>query len=205
MSGASKLNAKQIRDVLFHLLKSSVSTEVSWLKCTGDVHLASGNPALAMKCYLEYLALSTDFFEKHSMSHWTDNCLFRRMIKCSELMQAFTQVRGNGWHVISNTKLNSILSQAMILCQFLTEVDYSTAFGMAQEKVTTDAGDSLYGFIWDLTILEFLINLHTKRGEFNKRQQAVKKSRVLLLWVQFPNIQGSISDENYGSNGIEFK
>jgi integrator complex subunit 8 len=47
------------------------------------------------------------------------------------------------------------------------------AFGMAQEKLTSDAGDSLYGFIWDLTILEFLINLHTKRNEISKRQQAV--------------------------------
>jgi len=96
VSGSSKLNARQIRDVLFQLLKSSGPNEVMWLKCMGDVYLASGTPAIAMRCYLEYLALSTDFFEKHtSTDHWIDNNLFRRMIKCSELMQAYTQVRWN--------------------------------------------------------------------------------------------------------------
>lgn len=61
----------------------------------------------------------------------------------------------------------------MILCQFLTEVDYSMAFGKAQEKITSDASDALYGYIWDLTILEFLINLHSKRNETTKRHEAV--------------------------------
>lgn len=68
-----------------------------------------------------------------------------------------------------------LISQAVVLSQFLSpEVDYSVAFGMAIEKTTNDASDSLYGFIWDLTILEFLINLHTKRNEMAKRQQAVR-------------------------------
>lgn len=68
-----------------------------------------------------------------------------------------------------------LLVQAVVLSQFLSpEVDYSVAFGMAIEKTTNDASDSLYGFIWDLTILEFLINLHTKRNEMAKRQQAVR-------------------------------
>lgn len=47
------------------------------------------------------------------------------------------------------------------------------AFGKAQEKITSDASDALYGYIWDLTILEFLINLHSKRNETTKRQEAV--------------------------------
>jgi len=66
-----------------------------------------------------------------------------------------------------------MISQAVVLCQFLTEVDYSMAFGMAHEKTTNDSSDSLYGFIWDLTVLEFLINLHAKRSETSKRLQAV--------------------------------
>jgi len=60
-----------------------------------------------------------------------------------------------------------------VLCQFLPEVDYSMAFGMAQEKITNDSSDSLYGFVWDLTILEFIVNLHAKRNEVSKRLQAV--------------------------------
>jgi len=46
---------------------------------------------------------------------------------------------------------------------------------MAQEKTSLDAADALYGFIWDSTILEFLINLHFKRNELSKLQQAVSK------------------------------
>ena len=58
-------------------------------------------------------------------------------------------------------------------------MDYTTAFGMAQEKVTLDGSDALYGFIWDLTILEFLENLHTKRNETKKKQEVVRQYYVL--------------------------
>ncbi|CAG7830328.1 unnamed protein product, partial [Allacma fusca] len=163
ISGSSKLNIHQVQDFLFHLLQLALirSEETLWLKCLGDVHLASGSPALAMKSYVEYLAISTDFFEKTVCPCWGDNALFRKMIKCCEGLQCFTQ--------------------AMLLCQFLTDVDYNVAFGMAQEKVSSDASDSLYGFIWDLTILEFLVNLHTKRNETKKRQEAVKLLGLLEL------------------------
>lgn len=67
------------------------------------------------------------------------------------------------------------------MCQFLTEVDYSLAFGKAQEQMSSDASDSLYGFIWDLAILEFLISLHSKRNEFRKKQQAMKVMGLLEL------------------------
>jgi len=167
VAGSSKLNSKHIRDFLFTVLERATKISrgaevVIWLRCLGDVHLASGAPSLAMKVYLEYLAVHTDFFEKANAPIWGDTKLFKRMIKCCELLGSFTQ--------------------AMILCQFLyPEVDYSVAFGMAQEKVTNDSSDSLYGFIWDLTILEFLINLHTKRNETSKRQQAIKVMGLLEL------------------------
>lgn len=35
--------------------------------------------------------------------------------------------------------------------------------------------DSYYPCIWDTTILEFLVNLHTKRGEQHRKQQAVSR------------------------------
>ncbi len=161
VSGSSKLNSKHIRDFLFTLLERATRITrggemFTWLRCLGDVHLASGSASLAMKCYIEYLAMCTDFFEKSNAPHWNDVKLFTRMIKCCEMLSCFTQ--------------------AVVLCQFLSpEVDYSVAFGMAQEKTTNDSSDSLYGFIWDLTILEFLINLHTKRNEMAKRQQAVRQ------------------------------
>uniref|UniRef100_A0A8C5T9D0 Integrator complex subunit 8 n=1 Tax=Malurus cyaneus samueli TaxID=2593467 RepID=A0A8C5T9D0_9PASS len=64
--------------------------------------------------------------------------------------------------------------QVAILCQFLREVDYKTAFKALQEQNSHDAMDSYYEYIWDVTILEYLTYLHHKRGETDKRQIAIK-------------------------------
>uniref|UniRef100_A0A8C6XAT4 Integrator complex subunit 8 n=1 Tax=Naja naja TaxID=35670 RepID=A0A8C6XAT4_NAJNA len=64
--------------------------------------------------------------------------------------------------------------QVAILCQFLREVDYKTAFKALQEQNSHDAMDSYYDYIWDITILEYLTYLHHKRGETDKKQIAIK-------------------------------
>uniref|UniRef100_A0A8P4K3K0 INTS8 TPR repeats domain-containing protein n=1 Tax=Dicentrarchus labrax TaxID=13489 RepID=A0A8P4K3K0_DICLA len=64
--------------------------------------------------------------------------------------------------------------QVAVLCQFLREVDYMTAFKALQEQNSHDAMDSFYDYIWDVTILEYLTHIHHKRGETEKRQIAVK-------------------------------
>ncbi|XP_063672488.1 integrator complex subunit 8 isoform X4 [Pan troglodytes] len=64
--------------------------------------------------------------------------------------------------------------QVAILCQFLREIDYKTAFKSLQEQNSHDAMDSYYDYIWDVTILEYLTYLHHKRGETDKRQIAIK-------------------------------
>uniref|UniRef100_A0A4W4H6D8 INTS8 TPR repeats domain-containing protein n=1 Tax=Electrophorus electricus TaxID=8005 RepID=A0A4W4H6D8_ELEEL len=61
-----------------------------------------------------------------------------------------------------------------VLCQFLREVDYMTAFKALQEQNSHDAMDSFYDYIWDVTILEYLTHIHHKRGEIEKRQVAIK-------------------------------
>jgi len=65
--------------------------------------------------------------------------------------------------------------KAAVLCQFLEEVDYTTAFKSLGDikSSTCDAMDSYYSCIWDTTILEYLVHLHTKRGEHHRKQQAV--------------------------------
>lgn len=66
--------------------------------------------------------------------------------------------------------------KAAVLCQFLEEVDYTTAFkslGDIKSSTCSDAMDSFYSCIWDTTILEYLVYLHTKRGEHHRKQQAV--------------------------------
>uniref|UniRef100_A0A4W4HAK0 INTS8 TPR repeats domain-containing protein n=1 Tax=Electrophorus electricus TaxID=8005 RepID=A0A4W4HAK0_ELEEL len=64
--------------------------------------------------------------------------------------------------------------QVAVLCQFLREVDYMTAFKALQEQNSHDAMDSFYDYIWDVTILEYLTHIHHKRGEIEKRQVAIK-------------------------------
>ena len=94
ISGSSKFNVRQVRDFILHLLERAiiVGGELLWWRCLGDVNLASENPAVALRSYLEYLAVLTDFFEKHTSVYWQDNQLFNRMIKCCEHLQCFTQV-----------------------------------------------------------------------------------------------------------------
>lgn len=98
VAGSSKLNSSHIRDFLFTILERGIkigtgSDVVAWLRCLGDVQLASGAPSLALKCYIEYFAMCTEFFETHNTPPWNDNILFKRMIKCCELLGCFTQVR----------------------------------------------------------------------------------------------------------------
>ncbi|KAF7211608.1 integrator complex subunit 8-like [Nothobranchius furzeri] len=76
------------------------------------------------------------------------------MIKCCSMLNCHTQVA--------------------VLCQFLREVDYMTAFKALQEQNSHDAMDSFYDYIWDVTILEYLTHIHHKRGETEKRQVAMK-------------------------------
>uniref|UniRef100_A0A7N6B377 INTS8 TPR repeats domain-containing protein n=1 Tax=Anabas testudineus TaxID=64144 RepID=A0A7N6B377_ANATE len=64
--------------------------------------------------------------------------------------------------------------QVAVLCQFLREVDYMTAFKALQEQNSHDSMDSFYDYIWDVTILEYLTHIHHKRGEIEKRQIAIK-------------------------------
>uniref|UniRef100_A0A672MRL8 Integrator complex subunit 8-like n=1 Tax=Sinocyclocheilus grahami TaxID=75366 RepID=A0A672MRL8_SINGR len=64
--------------------------------------------------------------------------------------------------------------QVAVLCQFLREVDYMTAFKALQEQNSHDSMDSFYDYIWDVTILEYLTYIHHKRGESDKRQVAIK-------------------------------
>lgn len=109
--------------------------------------------------------VASDFFSQPIPRAQIDDLVYRRMIKCCAHLQCYTQ--------------------AAILCQFLEEVDYSLAFKMAgndQKSCTTaDAMDAYYHCIWDTTILEYLIHLHTKRGEHHRKQLAVSINNIIKI------------------------
>uniref|UniRef100_A0A0F7ZDK3 Integrator complex subunit 8 n=1 Tax=Crotalus adamanteus TaxID=8729 RepID=A0A0F7ZDK3_CROAD len=125
-----------------------------WLITQADIYFATNQYSAALRYYLQAGAVCSDFFTKMvSPDVYTDQVI-KRMIKCCSLLNCHTQVA--------------------ILCQFLREVDYKTAFKALQEQNSHDAMDSYYDYIWDITILEYLTYLHHKRGETDKKQIAIK-------------------------------
>lgn len=116
-----------------------------------------------MKYYIETLIIATDFFNQPPCKPHIDDHIFRRMIKCCTQLNCHTQ--------------------AAILCQFLDDIDYALAFkclGENKSNNCNDAFDAYYNCIWDTTILEYLVFLHNKRSEFNRKQQAVTIYNTLL-------------------------
>lgn len=126
----------------------------SWLITQADIYFVTNQYSAALNFYLQAGAVSSDFFTKTVPPDVYNDQVLKRMIKCCSMMNCHTQVA--------------------VLCQFLREVDYMTAFKALQEQNSHDAMDSYYDYIWDVTILEFLTNIHHKRGETEKRQIAIK-------------------------------
>ncbi|KAM8785868.1 integrator complex subunit 8 isoform 2-T2 [Rhynchonycteris naso] len=126
----------------------------SWLIIQADIYFATNQYSAALHYYLQAGAVCSDFFNKAVPPDVYTDQVIKRMIKCCSLLNCHTQVA--------------------ILCQFLREIDYKTAFKSLQEQNSHDAMDSYYEYIWDVTILEYLTYLHHKRGETDKRQIAIK-------------------------------
>ncbi|XP_020790034.2 integrator complex subunit 8 [Boleophthalmus pectinirostris] len=126
----------------------------SWLITQADIYFVTNQYSAALNFYLQAGAVSSDFFTKPVPPDIYTDQVLKRMIKCCSMMNCHTQVA--------------------VLCQFLREVDYMTAFKALQEQNSHDAMDSFYDYIWDVTILEYLTHIHHKRGEAEKRQIAVK-------------------------------
>ncbi|KAJ0054924.1 hypothetical protein NL108_007115, partial [Boleophthalmus pectinirostris] len=124
----------------------------SWLITQADIYFVTNQYSAALNFYLQAGAVSSDFFTKPVPPDIYTDQVLKRMIKCCSMMNCHTQVA--------------------VLCQFLREVDYMTAFKALQEQNSHDAMDSFYDYIWDVTILEYLTHIHHKRGEAEKRQIA---------------------------------
>ena len=98
-----------------------------------------GHHSDALRYYLEGAVLSSDYFSNPISRFILDEIGLRRCIRSCSQLQCHTQ--------------------AAILCQFLDEVDYVTAFKCLQEKTGQDSMDSYYNCIWDLSMLEYLVSI----------------------------------------------
>ncbi|XP_060798673.1 integrator complex subunit 8 isoform X2 [Neoarius graeffei] len=126
----------------------------SWLITQADIYFVTNQYSAAVHYYLQAGTVCSDFFTKPVPPDVYTDQVLKRMIKCCSLLNCHTQVA--------------------VLCQFLREVDYMTAFKALQEQNSHDSMDSFYDYIWDVTILEYLTHIHHKRGELEKRQVAIK-------------------------------
>lgn len=138
-------------------------TNISWLKLKGDLEFVNGSYESAMKYYVTVLITGSEYCTVPLVRPTIDEHIIRRMIKCT-------------------TNLGSYM-QAAILCQFLDETDYCLAFKSITEKTYSfsDAMDAYYGCIWDVTLLEFIINMHSKKGEHKRKLQAISYMGLLEL------------------------
>lgn len=167
ISGPSSYNSRSVAEMLYQLLGHALKynpIHVGWLRVLGDLNYVMNHYSPALKAYLEAAIAATDFFSQPLPKMQIDDQVIRRMIKCCSSLQCHTQ--------------------AAVLCQFLDDIDYATAFkclGETKSGTCADAMDSYYECVWDTTLLEYLIHLHTKRGETHRKQLAIQTIGLLEL------------------------
>ncbi|RXG58885.1 Integrator complex subunit 8 [Armadillidium vulgare] len=83
-----------------------------------------------------------------------DNVVLRRMISCCMALDSYTQ--------------------AAVLCQFLEPIDYNTGIRCIQERNAIDGMDAYYNCLFDVTLMEFIINMHQKKGEVQRKDKVMK-------------------------------
>lgn len=160
-TNASAFNIRLVAEVLGLVLQQALRhhpQNVGFLKQMADLELANGNNETAMRYYVTAVVSASEYCTTHLNRPIMDDLLIRRMIKCCSNM---------GCHV-----------QAAVLHQFMEEIDYNTAFKCLSEKSLhlTDAMDAYYPCIWDITMLEFIVNMHQRKGEYARKQQAVSEN-----------------------------
>ncbi|XP_056638700.1 integrator complex subunit 8 [Diorhabda sublineata] len=162
VSNSSSYNVMAISEILMELVMHALKhypNNVAWLRLMGDINFANGHYQVSLNYYLKSLLIFHDYF---NIPIRNDDHVFRRMIKCCMTLGANTQ--------------------AAVLCQFLEETDYMLAFRILSEpKTCNDAVDAYYHCFWDTSILEYLISIHNKKGEFQRRKIAIQVIGMLEL------------------------
>lgn len=166
ISNVKSYSLKSTSECLGQLLKLGLKLyplSVPWIKLQGDLEFVNGNNEAAMKYYVQSIIIATEYCSLPVQRPLIDENIIRKMIKCSSNLGCFLQ--------------------SAVLCQFTDEIDYTLAFKWIQEKAGNflDAFDALYSLIWDSTLLEYIINLHYKKGEHKRKLQAISYIRQLEL------------------------
>ncbi|RWS31041.1 integrator complex subunit 8-like protein [Leptotrombidium deliense] len=134
-------------------------SEIYLIRCKADLKLSEGLYTEALKHYITIILLVTDYFT--SFGNPCEEEIIQRMIKCSTNLNCFTQ--------------------AAVLHQMTRDPNYSYIFMALSEKNCYDSCDDLYCCFWDITIIEYLVNLHTRRGEIDRKHKAIQMIGQLEL------------------------
>ncbi|GFW91596.1 integrator complex subunit 8 [Trichonephila clavipes] len=157
ISNSNVFNMMAVGEVFQNTLHHALSihpTHTAWLRTKGDVMYVQAHYASGLMYYLSAAMVSSDFFSLPLPKAIFDDLQYKHMIHCCTKLQNHTQ--------------------ASVLHQFLEEPNYSMAFKALGERVCNDSCDTYYSCIWDITLLEFLVNHHTKRGETDCRQHVIQ-------------------------------
>lgn len=120
----------------------------------GELYMSRGEYFQAMGNFVEVLIIMTEYFTHFSTNYLEEENIINRMIQCSIKLGCYTQ--------------------AVVLYQMTNNLNYGVAFKQLNERFCNDCCDDLYECIWDITLLEYIIHIHTKRGEFERKCRLVQ-------------------------------
>lgn len=147
-------------DVILRCYCNSSQSNVSILKYYAEFLLCEGSYAQSLKFFIQLIMLKTNHFTVFEYLEKNESVVLQLITCCNKL----------GRH-----------TQSAILYQFIREPDYGLAFKELSYVNYTDSTDDLYEFIWDLNLLEYLLNLHLRRGEDERQSHVVKLISQLEL------------------------
>lgn len=144
-----------IGSVLKELVKQASDEDpqdLTWIRCRAELALVESEFEECIRHYLVMLSLMTDYFTVFSRSR-DEDYVIQRLITASNKLSCHTQ--------------------SAVLQQMANEPNYSLAFKSLSERSCFDSCDDLIECIWDVSLLEYLVNLHTRRGDLDRKSRAV--------------------------------
>lgn len=149
-------------DIAWYLqVPDTVQQQILLDAARGDLFMSQGNFKQAMGSFVGALMLVTDYFNNFSKDYQDEEPYISRMIQCSISLSCFTQ--------------------AVALCQMNKTLNYTIAFKQLNERICNDCCDDIYECIWNVTLLEYIINLHARRGEVERRSKVIQLMGQLEL------------------------
>ncbi|CAF3112473.1 unnamed protein product [Rotaria sp. Silwood2] len=147
----------QIIQVIFEHIQTlkylPIQIKSSLYRTQADIYLTLQQYTQAMHAYIDAISIETAIFSSSTINQ-PDDMMIRNMIKAALQL---------GYH-----------TQVACISQLLSTPDYNIIFKTLQENYMNDDIDDYYECIWDLALLESLINNLNIRGYEDKKRLAIR-------------------------------